>query len=79
MAKIVKAGIIQVANKLGTEASCEQHRQAMIEALLLGQGTIAHSILPEGSWAYTPGTTYQYDPAKARQLLDEAGFKVLGN
>jgi peptide/nickel transport system substrate-binding protein len=54
-------------------------RQAMIEALLLGQGTIAHSILPEGSWAYTPGTTYQYDPAKAKQLLDEAGFKVLGN
>jgi ABC-type transport system substrate-binding protein len=54
-------------------------RQSMIEALLLGQGKIAHSILPEESWAYTPGTTYQYDPARARQLLDEAGFKVLGN
>jgi ABC-type transport system substrate-binding protein len=53
-------------------------RQAMIEALLLGQGKIAHSILPEESWAYTPGTVYQYDPAKAKQLLDEAGFKVIG-
>ena len=53
-------------------------RQAMIEALLLGQGKIANSILPEESWAYTPGTTYQYDPAKAKQLLDEAGFKVIG-
>ena len=54
-------------------------RQSMIEALLLGQGKIAHSILPEESWAYTPGTTYSYDPAKAKQLLDEAGFRVGGN
>lgn len=34
MARIVKAGIIQLANKLNTEASCEEHRQAMIEAHL---------------------------------------------
>ena len=54
-------------------------RDSIVKQLLLGYGKIAHSILPEGSWAYTPGTTYQYDPAKARQLLDEAGFKVLGN
>src|SRR5215475_1866372 len=53
-------------------------RQGMIDALLLGQGKIAHSILPEGSWAYSAGHTYQYDPAKAKQLLDEAGFKVIG-
>jgi len=51
-------------------------REAIIKSLLLGQGKIAHSILPEESWAYTPGTTYQFNPAKANQLLDEAGFAV---
>lgn len=53
-------------------------RQGMIQALLLGQGKIASSILPEESWAYTPGNVYPFDPAKAKQLLDEAGFKVIG-
>ena len=42
---------------------------------LYGQGKIAHSILPEESWAYSPGTTYSHDAAKAMQLLDDAGFK----
>lgn len=50
-------------------------REKMISALLLGQGKIAHSILPEESWAYTPGQIYSFDPAMARKLLDEAGFK----
>ncbi len=34
MARIVKAGLIQMANKLKTEASCQEHRNAMIEAHL---------------------------------------------
>ena len=42
---------------------------------MLSQGKIAHSILPEESWAYTPGQTYHYDPAMAKRLLDEAGFR----
>lgn len=50
-------------------------RERMISALLLGQGKIAHSILPEASWAYSPGKTYSYDPAMAKKLLDEAGYK----
>jgi ABC-type transport system substrate-binding protein len=49
-------------------------RESMIKTLLLGQDKIAHSILPEESWAYTLGTIYHYDPAKANQLMDEAGF-----
>jgi len=49
-------------------------RESMIKSLLLGQGQIAHSILPEVSWAYSPGTIYKFDPGKANQLLDEAGF-----
>ena len=49
-------------------------RETMIKSLLLGQGKLAHSILPEESWAYSSGTIYKFDPAKANQLLDEAGF-----
>ena len=49
-------------------------RETMVSKLLLGQGKIAHSILPEESWAFTEGTTYHYDPAEAKKLLDEAGF-----
>jgi peptide/nickel transport system substrate-binding protein len=50
-------------------------REGLIAKLLLGLGKIAHSIIPEESWAYSPGQTYSYDPAKAKQLLDEAGFR----
>ncbi|HTG91021.1 MAG TPA: ABC transporter substrate-binding protein, partial [Pyrinomonadaceae bacterium] len=50
-------------------------RESMIKNLLQGYGKIAHSIIPEESWAYTPGQTYTYDPATAKRLLDEAGFK----
>lgn len=50
-------------------------REGMIRDLLLGQAKIAHSILPEESWAYSPGTVYSFDPARAKQLLDEAGFR----
>src|SRR5438132_1952154 len=50
-------------------------RESMIRDLLQGQGKIAHSILPEASWAYTAGQTYHYDPAMAKKLLDDAGFR----
>jgi peptide/nickel transport system substrate-binding protein len=50
-------------------------REGLIRDLLLGQGKIAHSILPEESWAYHPGQTYSFDLAMAKKLLDDAGFK----
>ena len=50
-------------------------RESMIRDLLQGQGTIAHSILPQESWAYVSGTTYKFDPAMAKKLLDEAGLR----
>jgi peptide/nickel transport system substrate-binding protein len=50
-------------------------RESMIRDLLLGQAKIAHSILPEDSWAYTPGRIYTFDPAMSKRVLDEAGFK----
>ena len=50
-------------------------RETIIRDLLLGQAKVAHSILPEESWAYSAGQKYTYDPARAKQLLDEAGFR----
>lgn len=50
-------------------------RQSIVRDLILGQARVANSILPESSWAYDPGQQYPYDPARARQLLDEAGFR----
>lgn len=50
-------------------------REELIATLLQGQGKIAHSILPEESWAYIKGQTYQFNPAMAKRLLDEAGFR----
>ncbi|HKZ79919.1 MAG TPA: ABC transporter substrate-binding protein [Pyrinomonadaceae bacterium] len=50
-------------------------RESMIRDLLLGQAKIAHSILPEDSWAYSAGEKYAFDPSVARRLLDEAGFR----
>lgn len=50
-------------------------RESLIRSLLMGFGKLAHSIIPEESWAYSTGQTYSYDPARAKQLLDEAGFR----
>jgi ABC-type transport system substrate-binding protein len=49
-------------------------REAIVRDLLLGQGRVAHSILPENSWAYSPGQKYPYDPEQAMKILDEAGY-----
>lgn len=50
-------------------------RESMIKELLRGLAKIAHSIIPEESWAYTSGQKYYFDPNMAKKLLDEAGFK----
>jgi peptide/nickel transport system substrate-binding protein len=50
-------------------------RQSMIQQLLLGYGKIAHSMIPEESWSYSPGHIYNYDPAMAKKLLAEANFR----
>ena len=49
-------------------------RQKIIDQLLSGQATIAHSILPAESWAYTEGTKYEFNPEKAKELLKESGY-----
>jgi len=50
-------------------------RDTIIRYLLRGQARFADSLLPPNSWAYEPNVAhYPYDPARAEQLLDAAGF-----
>ena len=51
-------------------------RKPLIEYLWRDLARPAESILPTQSWAYNGDVPhYPHDPAKARQLLDEAGYK----
>jgi peptide/nickel transport system substrate-binding protein len=50
-------------------------REKIISDLLAGQAKVAHSILPETAWAYSAGTKYAFDQARARGLLQESGYK----
>ena len=57
-------------------------RQALIgtgpgEGLLEGHGTIINSPIAPNFWAYDEDAAipYEYDPEKAKQILDEAGYK----
>ncbi len=51
-------------------------RQKMVDTVHEGKGYVADSPLPRASWAYTPNieTKYNYDPAKAKQILAEIGW-----
>jgi len=49
-------------------------RDAIIKYLRRGLAIPASGLLPPMSWAFEPAvTTYAYDPARARALLDDAG------
>src|SRR5690349_1734622 len=50
-------------------------RQPMLQYLERGFGRLADSILPPESWAYNGDVMhYNHDPARARQLLEQAGY-----
>jgi peptide/nickel transport system substrate-binding protein len=52
-------------------------REEIIRAYLRGTARIATGMLTPENWAYDAGgATYQYDPRRARELLDAAGFKA---
>ena len=51
-------------------------RQGLIDSVLHGQGLVAHSPVLPGTWAYDEDVPqYAYNLDKARQLLDDAGWK----
>jgi peptide/nickel transport system substrate-binding protein len=51
-------------------------REPLMRYLWQGMARPADSILPPESWAYDGGVThYEHDPARARALLDAAGYK----
>lgn len=52
-------------------------RSAFVKATMAGLGEPATMTLPKSHWAYdkSVSTLYPHDPAKARKLLAEAGFK----
>jgi peptide/nickel transport system substrate-binding protein len=50
-------------------------RQAIVDYLRRGLATVADTMLPPTSWAYEPDVlVLDYDPARARALLDAAGY-----
>ncbi|HEY8497609.1 MAG TPA: ABC transporter substrate-binding protein [Limnochordales bacterium] len=51
------------------------NRQAIVQGILAGTGVLADNYIPPVLWGYNPDVhAYPYDPAKARQLLAEAGY-----
>jgi len=51
-------------------------RGAIVKYLRRGLAREATGLMPSQAWAFEPAITrYGYDPARARQLLDEAGYR----
>lgn len=50
-------------------------RRAIVKSLLRGTARVASGMLSPENWAYAGDVkTYPYDPAKAREILEEAGY-----
>jgi peptide/nickel transport system substrate-binding protein len=49
-------------------------KQAVLQTIFSGEGRAKWSWIPYGSWAYKDVPGYEYDTAKAKALLEEAGY-----
>jgi peptide/nickel transport system substrate-binding protein len=52
-------------------------RESMVNAIRFGIGEVARGTMPRPSWAYDPDgldRDFEYDPDRAREMLDEAGW-----
>jgi peptide/nickel transport system substrate-binding protein len=51
-------------------------KQELVDGVLLGLGMVATGPYKPGTWPYNPRVRrYAYDPAEARRLLEEAGWR----
>lgn len=51
-------------------------REAIVQYLRRGMASVASGVIPPLSWAYADDTfRFTHDPARARRLLDEAGYR----
>ncbi len=51
-------------------------RQEMVDVALYGRSMVQHSFIPQGRPMYADDVpTYEFDPGRARRMLDEAGWR----
>ncbi|MDG5790120.1 ABC transporter substrate-binding protein [Evansella sp. AB-P1] len=82
----VEAGVIDPDNWIENEKIADVrvrqaivyaiNRQALVDGLLHGMGTVLNANFPEASWAFDESAVnpYDYSPETAEELLDEAGY-----